>query len=250
MNLFDQVAPATSATSATSATQSSNEIKLKPESQIFDNHPKVSDVFKTKADELVPVFSDSDYSGAEIIKSETITKNYNPKNTLYHIKNFCSAYLNFYSNLDELIKLDKDNTNNYNLRFTHPINEIKFDALEYAYIKIQEHLLSLYKYEEIDFKLYIVETESVLPIYDRLSIKDDKYYIQPDIENIVKRLILSKIIPAKEITVIEMLKTTQSEKECLNKIDMYGQMYRMGINDYQQCENCRFKIICLKTYHS
>ena len=145
MNLFDQVAPATS---ATSATQSSNEIKLKPESQIFDNHPKVSDVFKTKADELVPVFSDSDYSGAEIIKSETITKNYNPKNTLYHIKNFCSAYLNFYSNLDELIKLDKDNTNNYNLRFTHPINEIKFDALEYAYIKIQEHLLSLYKYKK------------------------------------------------------------------------------------------------------
>ena len=47
-----------------------------------------------------------------------------------------------------------------------------------------------------------------------------------------------------------MLKTTQSEKECLNKIDMYGQMYRMGINDYQQCDICRFKIICLKTYHS
>ena len=54
MNLFDQVAP------ATLPTQSSNEIKLKPESQIFDNHPKVSDIFKTKADELVPVFSDSD----------------------------------------------------------------------------------------------------------------------------------------------------------------------------------------------
>lgn len=225
MNLFDSAAP-------------------KSHENNFDIHPRVSDVFKIKSDELVPVFSDS-----EIIKSEKITNTYNPKNTLYHIKNFCSAFLNFYSNFEEMIKLDKTNNANYSSRFTHPINEIKFDSLEYTYIKVQEHLLSLYKYEEVDFNLYIVETESVMPIYDRISIKDDKYYIQPEVENIIKRLILSKIIPPKEVSVIDILKNNDKPKECLEKIDTFNQMLKLGINDYQQCYSCRFKIICLKNHH-
>ena len=61
MNLFDSAAP-------------------KSHENNFDIHPRVSDVFKIKSDELVPVFSDS-----EIIKSEKITNTYNPKNTLYQL---------------------------------------------------------------------------------------------------------------------------------------------------------------------
>ena len=209
----------------------------------FDSHPKLSDVFKTKDDKLIPVFSDS-----EVIKSEKITNTYNPKNTLYHIKNFCSAFLNFYANLDEVLKLDKSNNTNYNTRFTHPINEIQFDALEYKYIKVQEHLLSIYKYQEVDFNLFIVETESVMPIYDRISIKNDKYYIQPEVENIIKRLILSKTIPPKDIDVIDMLTPLSNHRECLEKIDTFNNMLKLGINDYQQCNSCRFKIICFKSH--
>lgn len=207
-------------------------------------HPTVSEIFNNKTEELKPVFSNSD-----TIVSEEITGKYNTKQTLYHIKNFCSAYLNFQNSYDDLLKLDTSKQN-YSSRFTHPINEIKFDMLDKRYIKTQEYLLSMYKYEEVDFKLYIVENESVMPIYDRISIKDNKYYIQPEVENIIKRLILSKIITEREIVVIDMLNDSPYKIECLEKFEFFNSMVKLGINDYQQCYNCRFKIICLKHHHA
>lgn len=207
-------------------------------------HPTVSEIFNNKTEELKPVFSNSD-----TIVSEEITGEYNTKQTLYHIKNFCSAYLNFQNSYDDLLKLDTSKQN-YSSRFTHPINEIKFDMLDKRYIKTQEYLLSMYKYEEVDFKLYIVENESVMPIYDRISIKDNKYYIQPEVENIIKRLMLSKIITEREIVVIDMLNDSTYKRECLEKFEFFNSMVKLGINDYQQCYNCRFKIICLKHHHA
>ena len=173
-------------------------------------HPTVSEIFNNKPEDLKPIFSNSD-----TIVSEEITGKYNTKQTLYHIKNFCSAYLNFQNSYDDLMKLDTA-VHNYSSRFTHPINEIKFDMLDKRYIKTQEYLLSMYKYEEVDFKLYIVENESVMPIYDRISIKDNKYYIQPEVENIIKRLILSKIIAEREIVVIDMLNDSPYKRECFS----------------------------------
>ena len=206
-------------------------------------HPTVSEIFNNKPEDLKPIFSNSD-----TIVSEEITGKYNTKQTLYHIKNFCSAYLNFQNSYDDLMKLDTA-VHNYSSRFTHPINEIKFDMLDKRYIKTQEYLLSMYKYEEVDFKLYIVENESVMPIYDRISIKDNKYYIQPEVENIIKRLILSKIIAEREIVVIDMLNDSSYKRECLEKFEFFNSMVKLGINDYQQCYNCRFKIICMKHHH-
>ena len=203
-------------------------------------HPTFSEIFNNKPEDLKPIFSNSD-----TIVSEEITGKYNIKQTLYHIKNFCSAYLNFQNSYDDLMKLDTA-VHNYSSRFTHPINEIKFDMLDKRYIKTQEYLLSMYKYEEVDFKLYIVENESVMPIYDRISIKDNKYYIQPEVENIIKRLILSKIIAEREIVVIDMLNDSLYKSECLEKFEFFNSMVKLGINDYQQCYNCRFKIICMK----
>lgn len=206
-------------------------------------HPTVSEIFNNKPEDLKPIFSNSD-----TIVSEEITGKYNIKQTLYHIKNFCSAYLNFQNSYDDLMKLDTA-VHNYSSRFTHPINEIKFDMLDNRYIKTQEYLLNMYKYEEVDFKLYIVENESVMPIYDRISIKDNKYYIQPEVENIIKRLILSKIIAEREIVVIDMLNDSPYKSECLEKFEFFNSMVKLGINDYQQCYNCRFKIICMKHHH-
>ena len=203
-------------------------------------HPTFSEIFNNKPEDLKPIFSNSD-----TIVSEEITGKYNIKQTLYHIKNFCSAYLNFQNSYDDLMKLDTA-VHNYSSRFTHPINEIKFDMLDKRYIKTQEYLLSMYKYEEVDFKLYIVENESVMPIYDRISIKYNKYYIQPEVENIIKRLILSKIIAEREIVVIDMLNDSLYKSECLEKFEFFNSMVKLGINDYQQCYNCRFKIICMK----
>ncbi len=218
-------------------------------------HVKFDDIFNNQDQDgkLKPVFSDATpvASDSEIDPNNyNISCNISPSklnNTLYAIKNFCSSYLNFQANLDEMLKLDKKDSTNYTSRFTHPINEIKFDLEELRYTKIQDQLLKMFKYVEIDFNLNIIETENVLPVYDKVAIKDDKYYIQPEVENILSRLISSEIIQHREIIIVDGLDKIEPMYINTRRFEIINSMIKLGINDYQMCNHCRFKTICLKS---
>ena len=217
-------------------------------------HVKLDDIFNNQDDgKLKPIFTDvtsvasdskNDPNSYSISCDISVAK---LNNTLYAIKNFCSSYLNFQNNLDEMLKIDKKDSTNYTSRFTHPINEIKFDLEELRYLKIQDQLLKMFKYVEIDFNVNIIETENILPVYDKVAIKDDKYYIQPEVENILSRLILSEIIPHREIIIVDVLDRIEPIYINTRKFEIINSMIKLGINDYQMCNHCRFRTICLKS---
>lgn len=146
-----------------------------------------------------------------------------------------------------MLKIDKKNSTQYTSRFTHPINEIKFDLEELRYTKIQDQLLKMFKYIEVDFNINVIETENILPIYDKVAVKDDKYYIQPEVENIINRLIISDIIPLREIIIVDALDKIEPIYINTQKFEIINSMIKLGINDYQMCNHCRFKTICLKS---
>ena len=215
-----------------------------------EEHVKLDDIFNKKDEGLKPVFTDSTTISSNKDESVSSAKHCeiipSLTNSLYAIKNFCSSYLTFQNSLDEMLKLDQNNSTNYTTRFTHPINEIKYDLEEIRYSKIQDQLLKMYKHIEIDFNINVIETESILPIFDKIAVKDGKYYIQPEIEQLVNRLILSKIIDEREIIVVEDLYSLQKTKHFSKQFEIVNSMVKLGINDYQMCEHCRFKIICFK----
>ena len=241
MDLFHSVAPK----------DYNNVVKYKDEEI---EHIRLDDVFNKKDEELLkPIFSDSTKIESDSTYDPNfcnITCNISPSklnNTLYAIKNFCSSYLSFQNNLDEMLKIDKKNSTQYTSRFTHPINEIKFDLEELRYTKIQDQLLKMFKYIEVDFNINVIETENILPIYDKVAVKDDKYYIQPEVENIINRLIISDIIPPREIIIVDALDKIEPIYINTRKFEIINSMIKLGINDYQMCNHCRFKTICLKS---
>jgi len=228
-------------------------------------HIGLNDIFTENLDDyniIKPIFSEKDLIG----KQDTTLESYDLKNSLYYIKNFCSTYLSFKQNLDDIKKIDKEQ--NYSKRFTTPLNEIKYDYNEARYIAVQNFLLKTYKHVDVTFKVFVVETNSYLTIVDKLVLTNDKYYIQPEIEYIVYRLMYNNIIPQRDVLIIEELfaiynelydtcKTCSIYKQKSNSIkSLFDISFKykdddivLKLNDYNFCHHCRFHNICLKERH-